>query len=245
MRVAVISDVHANLAAFEAVIADWGTVDAVWHLGDIVGYGPDPLECIDRLRSLPSVSIAGNHDWAAIGKIDTSTFNPVAAEAVDWTARHLTPDAITYLGELPCIIHEGDFTLAHGSPRDPIWEYVLDIQAARENFAAFTTSVCFIGHSHVPLAFSAAPGGSSVPVDVRLEPVTYEEVPLGGRRHLINVGSVGQPRDLDPAARYLLLDTDRRVYRRRRVEYPIERTQQRMRDVGLPSVLWRRLEFGR
>lgn len=245
MRIAVISNVHANLAAFEAVIADWGTVDAVWHLGDIVGYGPDPVECIDCLRSFSSVSIAGNHDWAAIGKIDALTFNSAAAAAISWTAGHLTPAAVAYLEALPCIREDAEYTLAHGSPRDPIWEYVLDAADARENFDGFSTPVCFIGHSHVPLAYSAKPIGRSI-ADFRAESVTYDQdVALGDRRHLINVGSVGQPRDGDPAARYLLLDTDRRSYRRRRVDYPIARTQQRMRAAGLPEVLWRRLELGR
>ena len=245
MRVAVISDIHANLAAFEAVIADWGTVDAVWHLGDVVGYGPDPLECIERLRGLPSLGIAGNHDWAAIGRIDTSTFNQAAAEAIAWTAGRLTPDAVAYLEQLPCIRYEGDFTLAHGSPRDPIWEYVLSVSSARESFEAFTSAVCFIGHSHIPLAFSVDPTVPAAMADVRVEPVVYDEIALGNRRHLINVGSVGQPRDHDPAARYAILDTDRRASQRRRVEYPIVRTQQRMREAGLPTVLWARLAYGR
>ncbi len=245
MRIAVISDVHANLAAFDAVIADWGTVDAVWHLGDIVGYGPDPVECIDRLRNLRAVNIAGNHDLAAIGKIDTSTFNPAAAAAVAWTRDHLTPDAVAYLEALPHLYETGEYTLAHGSPRNPIWEYVLDEADARANFAAFKTTVCFIGHSHVPLAYSARRNGDSI-AQVWPERVLYDQdVAFGDRRHLINVGSVGQPRDRDPAARYLLLDSDRRAYRRRRVEYPIAQTQQRMRAAGLPEVLWRRLELGR
>jgi len=245
VRVAVISDIHANLAAFDAVIADWGGVDAVWSLGDVVGYGPDPVECIERLCALPSVGIAGNHDWAAIGRVDPATFNPAAAEAIAWTSRQLTPAARAYLEELPSIREDDEYTLAHGSPRDPIWEYLLGPTAAWENFAAFTGVVCFIGHSHRPLAFTLEPHARDGPSDVHSEPLHYAETALGNRRHLINVGSVGQPRDHDPAARYVILDTERRVYERRRVEYPIEKTQQRMLDLGLPSVLATRLSSGR
>jgi diadenosine tetraphosphatase ApaH/serine/threonine PP2A family protein phosphatase len=241
VRIAIISDVHANLAALEAVIADWGTVDAVWHLGDLVGYGPDPVECVERLRSLTSVSLAGNHDWAAIGRLDPSDFNALALEAIRWTAQQLTPQVRSYLAGLPTMHIAGDFTLVHGSPRDPIREYVLSTSVARACFAAFDSQVCFIGHSHIPLGFRLqSDTGKVEPL-----PLSYAETELGTDRQLINVGSVGQPRDGDPAARYLILDTDRRCYQRRRVEYPIEQTQERMRRAGLPSALWLRLAYGR
>lgn len=245
MRIAVISDVHANLVALDAVIADWGTVDAVWHLGDTVGYGPEPVGCIERLQELGAVNLAGNHDWAVIGLLDLRAFNPAAAEAARWTASQLTDHARAYLEGLPIKRVIADYTLVHGSPRDPIWEYLLDTVGAMENFSYFATRVCFVGHSHIPIAFTTdSPPGTPARV-VERELPTDREVELGDRRHLINVGSVGQPRDGDPAARYLLLDTERRVYQRRRVVYPVERTQQRMRELGLPASLWMRLSYGR
>src|SRR3990170_3672739 len=135
MRYAIISDIHANLEAFQAVLADikkWGGADKYWHLGDVIGYGPDPHECIEALRRLDGICIAGNHDLAAIGKIGTEEFNPDAAESCRWTAKQLSSSDIAWLEKLPLIIVEGDFTLVHGSPRDPVWEYLLTTSLARE-----------------------------------------------------------------------------------------------------------------
>lgn len=245
MRIAVISDVHANLAALEAVIADWGAVDGVWHLGDTVGYGPDPVACIERLQELGAINLAGNHDWAVIDRLDLEFFNPAAAEVVRWTASQLTDSTRSYLASLPTVRVIDGYTLVHGSPRDPIGEYLLDEIAAAENFAYLGTPVGFIGHSHVPVAFTTDSPPGVTARGVRREPVSYREIQLGQRRHLINPGSVGQPRDGDPAARYLILDTQRRIYQRRRIEYPIADTQQRMRAAGLPASLWVRLAYGR
>jgi len=246
LRVAIISDIHANLTAFEAVIADWGTVDAVWCLGDIVGYGPDPVACIDRLRGLTDVCVAGNHDWAATGRLDRSEFNDLAAFAAEWTYHQLPADTRSYLDGLDLVRVESEFTLAHGSPRDPIWEYILDRSQAAENFGWFGGPVCFVGHSHIPLAFSTDPPSTGVAPVVRLDRPRYRGASnLGERRHIINVGSVGQPRDGDPAARYVILDTERRLYYRRRVIYDVARTQERMRQAGLPPGLWLRLAHGR
>ena len=130
MRVAVVADIHANLAAFEAVASDWGAVDEVWSLGDVVGYGPDPNECVARLRALPHVGIPGNHDWAALGRIDVGDFNPAARAAAEWTAAQLRPEARAYLEALPEIERREPFTLVHGSLVSPIWEYLLDTGAA-------------------------------------------------------------------------------------------------------------------
>jgi diadenosine tetraphosphatase ApaH/serine/threonine PP2A family protein phosphatase len=243
MRIAIISDIHGNLPALEAVQADWVAVDAVWCLGDVVGYGAEPNECVERLQALAAVGIAGNHDWAAIGRIDLQNFNHAAAAAAAWTARSLTPAARAYLEALPTRLDEGEFTLTHGSPREPIEEYLLTVGQAEANFAYFDGVACFIGHSHLPLAFRREPGP---PPTVEPVAVTYNtDVPLDDRRFLINVGSVGQPRDGDPAARYLLLDTRERCYRRRRVPYDVPRAQQRIREAGLPEVLAHRLAFGR
>jgi len=140
MRYALIADIHANLTAFTAVLDDIklkGGVEEIWCLGDVVGYGPDPHQCIELLRQYNHVCVAGNHDWAAIGKLDTSNFNPDAAIACRWTAQQLTPEDVKYLESLPLVIQKGDFTLVHGSPREPIWEYLMSTSSAKENFAYF------------------------------------------------------------------------------------------------------------
>ena len=163
MRSAVIADIHSNLEAFQAVLRDLeerGGADEIWCLGDIVGYGPDPRACIRLLRQLQCKCVAGNHDWAAIGKLDTSAFNPEAAAAAQWTAEALKKDDVSYLAGLPLTLRLGDFTLAHGSPREPIWEYVLSAQAAKANFDCFNSRFCLIGHSHSPLLFELDSGGS-------------------------------------------------------------------------------------
>ena len=138
MRYAIIADIHANLAAFKAVLEDighQGGAEKVWCLGDVVGYGPDPHECIELLCQINHVCVAGNHDWAAIGKIDTAEFNPDAAAACHWTAQQLSPADIEYLQKLPLVIEEDKFTLVHGSPREPVWEYIISTGIAQENFA--------------------------------------------------------------------------------------------------------------
>ena len=156
MRYAIMGDIHSNLTAFETVLRhadDKGGFDKIWCLGDLVGYGPDPNECIERLCQFEHVCVAGNHDWAAIGKMDTADFNPVAARACQWTAQQLTAENIDYLQNLPLSVCQEDFTLVHGSPREPIWEYLLSIEGAQENFSYFETAYCLVGHSHVPLIF--------------------------------------------------------------------------------------------
>ncbi len=153
MRSAVIADIHSNLEAFQAVLRDLeerGGADEIWCLGDIVGYGPDPRECIRLLRQQHAVCVAGNHDWAAIGKLDTSAFNPEAAAACQWTAEALKKEDVDYLAGLPLTLHVGDFTLAHGSPREPIWEYVLSTQAAKANFGCLRLQI--LPHRPFPLA---------------------------------------------------------------------------------------------
>jgi diadenosine tetraphosphatase ApaH/serine/threonine PP2A family protein phosphatase len=246
VRIAIFSDIHANLVALEAVMADWREeVDLAWCLGDVVGYGPEPNACVELVRSAAAVCVAGNHDWAAVGRIDTADFNELAATAADWTSRQLTPDAIEYLENLPLRHQSGEFGLAHGSPRDPIWEYVVSAQTAAANMLAYPGAAWFVGHSHVAGGYSLGETDSGT-LEIRTESVVYGQwLPLGDRRHLINVGSVGQPRDGDPAARYVILDVEERAYHRRRVRYNFARTQARMREVGLPEPLARRLARGR
>src|SRR5579864_9840272 len=151
MRVLIISDIHANLAAFETVLADAkGAWDYVWCLGDVVGYGPDPNECVELLRTLPNLCLAGNHDWAALGRLDIRTFNADARKAVHWTQEILKPENIAYLDALPTTFVLGPYTLAHGSPREPVWEYILDPLIAALNFPHFETPYCLVGHTHTP-----------------------------------------------------------------------------------------------
>ena len=243
MRYAIIGDIHANLAAFTAVLDDIdqrGGVERIWCLGDVVGYGPDPHECIETLSQIDHICVAGNHDLAVIGKIDTSDFNPDAAAACHWTARQLNSDDIAYLEKLPLIIEEGDFTLVHGSPRDPIWEYLLSTSMAKENFAFFKTQVCLVGHSHVPLVFSHSEGGNFS--NKRF--LTDEELVLNRERLIVNPGGIGQPRDGDPRTSYAIYDSRNKLINLYRIPYDIRITQDRMIENELPMSLVARLSYG-
>ena len=242
MRYLVLSDIHANLAALEAVLEDAPDFDEVWCLGDLVGYGPKPNECIERVRGLPHTSLAGNHDWAALGKLDLSSFNTIARTANEWTQRQLTSSSRTYLNGLSPSLQQGGFAMAHASPREPIWEYIMDTHTARENFEHFQTPYCLVGHTHVPVLFELDEDRGRCEA---LLPPLPEPVNLGSHRAIINPGSVGQPRDGDPRASYALLDTDEMTWSFHRVAYPIEVTQERMEAAGLPRRLIDRLEMGR
>jgi len=243
MRYAILADIHANLAALTAVLVDierQGEAEEIWCLGDIVGYGPDPHECITLLSQTNHICVAGNHDWAAIGKIDTSEFNPDAATAIHWTAQQLTWKDKDYLKSLPQTISKDDFTLVHGSPREPIWEYLLSISSAKENFAHFKTRYCLVGHSHVPLVFKHDEKGacsfSQFSANIGLA--------LAKNRLIINPGAVGQPRDGDPRASYAIYDSEARQVRLHRVAYDINVTQARMAKHNLPMRLIVRLGRG-
>jgi len=243
MRYAILGDIHSNLVAFEAVLEDIevrGGVSEIWCLGDVVGYGPEPHACIELLRRYNHVCVAGNHDWAAIGKIDISDFNPDAAEACRWTAQQLTAEDIIYLQNLPLSLKQGDFVLVHGSPRHPIWEYILSVDDARDNFNYFDTKFCLVGHSHVPLMFwcdnTGACLGARLPQEIRLG--------SQGFRLIINPGGVGQPRDGDPRASYAIYDGDAQIMYHYRVSYDINATQKKMRERNLPPPLIFRLSYG-
>jgi predicted phosphodiesterase len=240
MRLAVLSDIHANLAALDAVREDLPTVDETWVLGDIVGYGPQPNEVIRALQELGARCVMGNHDGAAIGTVDVSWFNPEAATAIEWTATVVDENARAYLASLPEVRRDGELTAVHGSPRDPTWEYVTGPQVAAANLRAFDTRLCLHGHTHVPVIFRA----EEERIDV--VPATPDEpIRLNAGRALVNPGSVGQPRDGNPAASYLVLDTDAGTAEFRRVRYDVPRTQELMREVGLPVRLVERLSYGR
>ena len=242
MRILIISDIHANLTAFEAVLYDArGEWEYVWCLGDVVGYGPDPNECVELLRSLPHLCLAGNHDWAALGRLDIRTFNPDARKAVNWTRETLTPQNTAYLDDLPTTFVIGDYTLAHGSPREPVWEYILEPLIAALNFPHFETPYCLVGHTHQPVTYELLNERGDVEA---IMPVYRSQRQLNGRRQIINPGSIGQPRDQNPNAAYALLDLATNTWEYRRVPYDIPAVQKRMRAHDMPERLIARLEHG-
>jgi len=240
MRIAVLSDIHANLAALDAVREDLPELDETWVLGDIVGYGPQPNEVIRALQEMGARSVLGNHDGAAIGTVDPADFNPDARTAIEWTAGVVDPNARSYLATLPEVRRDGELTAVHGSPRDPIWEYIVSPGVAAANLEAFETRVCLFGHTHLPVVFHVEDGRMAV------VPATPDApIRINAGRALVNPGSVGQPRDGNPAAAYLLMDTDAGVVEFRRVGYDIDHTQRLMRQADLPPRLAERLSYGR
>jgi predicted phosphodiesterase len=240
MRLAVLSDIHANLAALDAVCDELGSFDELWVLGDIVGYGPQPNEVIRRLQELGARAVTGNHDGAAIGTVDASWFNPDAQAAINWTTTVLDQNSRAYLSALPEVRRDGELTAVHGSPREPIWEYITDAAIAAANLSAFETRHCLYGHTHLPVVYR------SDGIHVTVIPATASApIVLDARRALINPGSVGQPRDGNPEASYLVLDTDAGAAEFHRVPYDIALTQRLMREVGLPRWLVERLAIGR
>jgi predicted phosphodiesterase len=245
MRIAVLSDIHSNLPALEAVADDLPDVDEVWVLGDTVGYGPQPNEVVTTLQELGARSVLGNHDGAAIGLVDARYFNPDARAAIEWTAGALDENARTYMASLPEVRRDGALTGVHGSPRDPIWEYITGPDVAAVNLAAFDTRLCLFGHTHQPVAFRAAHGSVETTLGLPGTTVTLD----ADGRFLLNPGSVGQPRDGLRDAAYAVLDVNGdgggAGIEFRRVAYDIDRTQRLMREADLPIRLVERLAFGR
>jgi len=242
MRALIIGDIHSNLEAFRAVLDDaarHGGFDRVWCLGDVVGYGPDPVACIALLRRYEHLCVVGNHDRVAIGWLDTRDFNPYAAAACRWTASRLRPEDVVYLSRLPETVSEGDVALVHGSLRRPIWEYLLSEETARATFELLDTLYCFVGHSHVPCLYRETGQGP------RFESLREgEPLALGVERLIVNPGAVGQPRDGDPRAAYVIYDDAARTLLFRRVAYDVAATQEKMRRADLPSRLVERLSVG-
>ena len=203
MRIAVLSDIHSNLLALDAVLAHAGDVDAVWQLGDIVGYGPEPDRVVARLAAIGAVGVKGNHEAAALGGPEIEWFNPDARAAAAWTGRTIGADTRTWLTALPELLELEDVTLVHGSPRAPLREYVTSPGIARDNLELVSTTHGLHGHTHVPVVFSL------VANKVRTRfPADGDRLDLTDGRSLLNPGSVGQPRDGDPRASYLSIDTD-------------------------------------
>ncbi len=230
MKTLVISDIHANLTALDAVLQDAGKYDQVWCLGDLVGYGPDPNQCIDRLRDLPNLTcLLGNHDAAALGLIEVDAFNYDARRSLNWLSTELTTFSRRFLEMLPAKVALDGITLAHGSPRNPVWEYVMDHNVARANFDKYETTACLVGHTHIPLVFTQSPDSGST--------VFYQEDEhqfKAETKCIINPGSVGQPRDRDPRASYLVYDDVTRMWQNHRVAYDFRIVQERILDARLP-----------
>jgi predicted phosphodiesterase len=243
MRIAVLSDIHANLPALEAVAADLPPVDQVWVLGDTVGYGPQPNEVVVALQAMGARSVLGNHDGAAIGTVDAASFNPDARTAIEWTAETIDDNARAYIASLPEVRIDGELTAVHGSPRDPVWEYITGPGVAAANFTAYETRLCLFGHTHLPVVFRSIDGG------VEATPGLPGTASALGGRALVNPGSVGQPRDGLRDAAYGVLTLNgtpsEDSFEFRRVRYDIERTQRLMREAGLPGRLAERLSYGR
>jgi predicted phosphodiesterase len=241
MKIALISDIHSNLEAFQAVMASIARQQAekVMFVGDIVGYGANPNECIGLLRSAADCFIAGNHDYAAVDKTDINYFNPYAKDAILWTKEVLTGQNALFLSSLPLTNAIHNFIIVHSTPQHPeLCDYVVSFSDAQQCFGNFTQQLCFIGHSHHPGIFMQDRDGR-----------IYEEHQITlkvteGNRYIVNIGSVGQPRDGNPLSSYGLYDTETNEYRLIRVEYNIALAQQKILAAGLPRFLAERLSVG-
>ena len=243
MRIALVSDIHSNLVALETVLGVLPAHDQLWCLGDTIGYGPRPNECLAHVRDHATYVLTGNHDLACLGEVSLADFNALARTANEWNNRQLQPELRGYLHERPATLTvEPTATLAHASPRDPIWEYILDVETALDNIRYFNTALCLVGHSHVPTIF-ALHAGEMVEFAAAQHGQTVQLRP--DSRYIFNPGSVGQPRDGDPRAAYAIWDTEAATMRFERVEYDIAATQRQMRDVRLPPLLAERLSYGR
>jgi diadenosine tetraphosphatase ApaH/serine/threonine PP2A family protein phosphatase len=240
VRYAVLSDIHGNLEALHAVLDDVdGRADDILCLGDIVGYGADPTACVDLIAARARAIVAGNNEYAVIGRLDLAWFKRDERAAADWTRERLDTDCAAFLGALPLTAELHDATLVHASPRQPDeWDYLVSADDGLTAFEAFATRVCFVGHSHLPAAWSLGSSGPDYErgeIDVSLD---------AGRRYIVNVGSVGQPRDHDPRAAYALWDVDARRVTIRRVPYDVRTARAKIEAAGLPRFLAERLSAG-
>jgi len=247
MQVAVFSDIHANLPAFEAILRDSDEVGVAerWCLGDVIGYGADPDPCIELARERCEVCLVGNHDLAVLGELDTSTFSSAAAAAVEWTTGHTSKPNLDFLAGLSPSDTSRAAALYHASPRDPVWEYVLWPEQAADCLAVQDKRVSFVGHSHVALFFSAPAEDDGTGEAHGWQAGAGTRLEIDEGRWLINPGSVGQPRDGDPRAAWLELDTESWEATYHRIGYDIERAARTIEVAGLPDHLARRLFLGR
>jgi len=241
MKYAIISDIHANLEAFEAVLEDIkkeGAEKCVC-VGDIVGYGANPHECIELVRKHCLLCVAGNHDFATIEKTNIEFFNQYARQATLWTRQHITEEDRKYLESLPLVADVDDlFTVVHGTLYAPaLFDYIQTTFDAYLSLQVLQKPLCFVGHSHVPISFFLDDAVTySTDSVIRLKP---------GVKAIINVGAVGQPRDDDPRAAYAIYDTEKNLVVIKRIEYDVEKAVKKIRDAGLPEILGERLRYGR
>jgi diadenosine tetraphosphatase ApaH/serine/threonine PP2A family protein phosphatase len=247
LRVGVISDIHSNLPALEAVLeaTEAARLDALWCLGDVVGYGAQPDECTALVRDRAAVTLTGNHDLAVLGALDITTFSESARAAVEWTRRNIAEESIEFLAGLQPDLSVDGFGLFHASPRDPIWEYVLSIEQAEAGLDAMNERIGLIGHSHVALFFTRPPSRGLAIYAHGSQAADAALVELGAGEWLLNPGSVGQPRDGDPRAAWLELDTEESTGRYHRVAYDVDAAAAAIVAAGLPTPLADRLRFGR
>ena len=244
MHVAIVSDIHGNRHAFEAVLDDarGAGADEVWCLGDLVGYGAEPDACVELARDRVAICLAGNHDLAVTGELPIDDFSRGAAISAKWTQQTIGTENLAFLRELRPSGVEGELGLYHASPRDPVWEYVLSELLADRCFDEAAQRVCLIGHSHVALAFTRDEGGGTHARGALREPGHTADLREGA--WLLNPGSVGQPRDGDPRAAWLLLDRDRGHAEWRRTPYDVQGAADAIRAAGLPDSLAERLGYG-
>ena len=246
MRALILADIHANLEALTAVMEDArvrGGFDAIWCLGDTVGYGPDPNACLEMIWGYSLTVVAGNHDFAAVGKRTTDDFNYAAKASAEWTRSQLSKEAVRFVEDLPLSVIVEPFTLVHGTLRDPLSEYLLDQETASATLAMLETKYCLVGHSHMPFICSEISGDDRGPEF--LDFTEDQPFPLPECRSIFNSGGVGQPRDRDPRSSYALYDSQEGLIWRHRVAYEIGVTQEKMRLAKLPEYLIERLNHGR
>ena len=242
MRYAFFSDVHSNEEALRIVLKDFQAekVDKIFFLGDAVGYGPNPNECLALINEIAEECLMGNHDYAALGLIETNVFNLYARESMNWTLGHLTEKSLEIMSNFSLDFRFDNFFLVHSTPEEPTaWDYILDLDEAEKNFGHFTRQICLIGHSHIPAIIKKYKDRHCT---VHLENSIYIEE---GFRYVINVGSVGQPRDGINQSCYLIYDTKEKLATLKRIPYNIKKTQQKMKKVGLPQYLIERIGLGR
>ncbi len=239
-RVGIFSDIHGNVQALQSVLEELQSeqVDFMLCCGDVVGYGGNPNDCVELLRERQIPTIAGNHDYAALNLVDITYFNDIAREAILWTRQELSPDNIAFLKELPLSIEMDDMLFVHASPNNPeSWNYIITMGQARTGFQHFSQRVCFIGHSHTPFIVENNEGNLTCPDSPRAQ--CRENC-----RYLVNVGSVGQPRDRNPAACYAIYDRETHVIEIRRASYDMSGAQESILSQGLPPELAERLAYG-
>ncbi len=240
MRLVIISDIHANLEAFEATLRRIDEIkpDKILCLGDIIGYGPNPNECVKIVKNKVDISLAGNHEYGVLGRTDLQTFSENARIACEWTGDVLSDGSFSYIKGFPIGLVDEDIFLVHSTPINPErWGYILTTRDASHQFLGFSESVCLVGHSHLPVCFEEESGMCELTENNSL-------CLQKGKRYIINFGSVGQPRDYDPRASFGVIDTEERRVQLIRVTYDIERVQRKIIDNGLPLFLAERLKIG-